>query len=139
MVECGDEAMKMRGDEDDPSGRPSGRREARFRLLEDPSPIDDVITFHLHRRMEEASSNGGRPQDGPEAGADPIDVVLGRNLRVLRRLMNLSRSELADRLGVSPQQMERYESAQRPIGAAALWRAARALDCEIGELFEGLS
>jgi len=105
-------------------------------LLEDPSPIDDVINYHLHRSTKEAELLGGETQDR-ESASDDVDVVIGRKLRVQRRLMGLSQRQLADRIGVKLEQLESYERAEDRMGAATLWRAARALNCDFGEFFEG--
>lgn len=63
-----------------------------------------------------------------QAGADPIDVAVGRRLRLLRRRRKLSQARLAGAMGVSFQQLQKYETGANRISASALLRAANALD-----------
>jgi len=70
--------------------------------------------------------------------ADPIDVHLGAKLLQVRVLRRLTREELGKELGVSPQQIAKYESGENRIASATLCRAARFLRIKIAWFFEGL-
>jgi transcriptional regulator with XRE-family HTH domain len=65
---------------------------------------------------------------------DPIDVEVGLALRGLRIQRKLSQTALADALGVSFQQIQKYERGTNRISASMLVRAAKALDVEPADL-----
>jgi len=58
---------------------------------------------------------------------DPIDVAVGARIRLRRRDIKVSQSTLADALGVSFQQVQKYERGFNRISASMLVRTARAL------------
>jgi len=67
---------------------------------------------------------------------DPIDVQVGFNIRQIRKAQGLSQTALADALGVSFQQVQKYERGSNRVSASALWRVARFLKVTPGALFE---
>jgi transcriptional regulator with XRE-family HTH domain len=67
----------------------------------------------------------------------PIDVSVGRNLRIWRMSKGLSQAQLANRLGVTFQQVQKYEIGSNRIGTGRLVKAARILDIPISALFAG--
>ena len=66
---------------------------------------------------------------------NPIDVEVGARLRVLRRSRGLSQSDLAERLGLTFQQVQKYERGANRISASKLWKVAEVLKVPVGELF----
>jgi transcriptional regulator with XRE-family HTH domain len=74
--------------------------------------------------------------DGPPP--DRIAAHLGDRLRVLRHARNLNQGQLGILIGVTAQQIHRYERGKSAITAISLWRLARALNAPIGYFFEGL-
>ena len=58
---------------------------------------------------------------------DAIDVHIGRRIRLRRRLLGLNQSELARRIGVTFQQVHKYETGQSGVTAARLFAIAEAL------------
>lgn len=66
---------------------------------------------------------------------DSTDAHVGRRLRELRHTAAISDLALADAIGVSRQQLCRYETAFNRISAGMLWRAAEALGVGIWEFF----
>ena len=66
---------------------------------------------------------------------NPIDVEVGARLRVLRRYRGLSQSDLAERLGLTFQQVQKYERGANRISASKLWKVAEVLQVPVGELF----
>ncbi len=66
------------------------------------------------------------------------EEVLGANLQQLRMSCGLNQTELGRRLGVSLQQVQKYESGKDRMAASTAFRAAETLGVEIGALFEGL-
>jgi transcriptional regulator with XRE-family HTH domain len=70
-------------------------------------------------------------------GPDPIDVAVGARLRLRRQEIRMSQQALAESLGVSFQQVQKYERGVNRISASMLVRAARALGCSGGALLGG--
>ncbi len=69
-------------------------------------------------------------------GPDEADVSLGRRLRSLRVMRGLSQTALGDVLGVSFQQIQRYETGTHRIKVSQLQRLAAALAVSMTELLE---
>lgn len=67
-------------------------------------------------------------------GPDPIDVAVGHRIRVRRKWLGVSQSALADHLGVSFQQVQKYERGANRVSASMLVRIAQKLDTTVGEL-----
>ena len=67
-----------------------------------------------------------------------FDAGIGERLRLRREQRQVSRKELAAHLGVSIQQLQKYESGTNRIGAGRLFEAAGLLDVEITYFFEDL-
>ncbi len=70
---------------------------------------------------------------------NPIDIHVGARLRQRRTLLGLSQDQLAQMLGVTFQQVQKYERGANRIGASRLFELACALDTPVGFFFEGLS
>jgi transcriptional regulator with XRE-family HTH domain len=66
---------------------------------------------------------------------EPHDVEVGRRIRVRRLERQMSQTELADQLGVTFQQVQKYEKGVNRVGAARLQRIADALDVPISFFF----
>jgi transcriptional regulator with XRE-family HTH domain len=69
----------------------------------------------------------------------PVDVTVGRNVRVWRMAKGLSQVQLANRLGVTFQQVQKYEVGGNRIGTGRLVKLAAILGVPIAALFEGTS
>jgi transcriptional regulator with XRE-family HTH domain len=67
----------------------------------------------------------------------PVDATVGRNLRIWRMSKGLSQAQLASRLGVTFQQLQKYEVGANRIGTGRLVKAAAVLRVPISALFEG--
>ncbi|NQV80910.1 MAG: helix-turn-helix transcriptional regulator [Alphaproteobacteria bacterium] len=70
--------------------------------------------------------------------AKKIDDHVGRQIRKRRNLLGLTQDQLADALGISYQQVQKYETAANRVSAGRLFEIAAKLDTEIGFFFEGL-
>ena len=60
--------------------------------------------------------------------ATKVDTVIGRNIRKLRLEADLSQTDLAKLVGVSFQQIQKYENGSNRIAASRLLKLAKALD-----------
>ena len=73
------------------------------------------------------------------AGRDEkIDKHVGNRLRERRVHMNQSQSAIANRIGITYQQIQKYESGVNRISAGRLYIMANILDVETNYFFEGL-
>jgi transcriptional regulator with XRE-family HTH domain len=73
-----------------------------------------------------------------EAGPNPIDRHVGLRIRLRRKELGISQEKLADSIGLTFQQVQKYERAANRVSASKLWEMARALDTTIGYFYEGL-
>ncbi|ATC25188.1 helix-turn-helix domain-containing protein [Caulobacter vibrioides] len=74
--------------------------------------------------------------DAPaEHTPDPVDRAVGRRLRARRRFLRISQGALADALGLTFQQIQKYESGANRISASKLYAAARFLNTPIADFF----
>ncbi|HKD28325.1 MAG TPA: helix-turn-helix transcriptional regulator [Xanthobacteraceae bacterium] len=67
----------------------------------------------------------------------PIDVLVGENIRICRLQRRLTQTELGQRIGVSFQQVQRYENGANRVGASRLTQVANALEVPLLSLFDG--
>ena len=72
----------------------------------------------------------------PTKMPDPLDVMVGARIRVFRIHRKISQTDLADQIGVTFQQVQKYEKGTNRIGASRLSRIAAVLGISVGELFE---
>jgi len=71
-------------------------------------------------------------------GPDPVDLHVGARLRALRSSRRMSQTSLANAVGVSFQQIQKYERATNRISASMLYGIARYLAVPLAAFFEGL-
>ena len=69
---------------------------------------------------------------------DNIDLAVAANIRKLRRAAGMSQGMLGQRIGVTYQQVQKYETGTDRICASRLWRCANALNVPLAMLFEGV-
>jgi transcriptional regulator with XRE-family HTH domain len=69
---------------------------------------------------------------------DDITLEIGRQLARRRRDLDLSLADVAERCGVSLQQVHKYERGQSTVSAPMLYRLARCLGVRIAYFFETL-
>src|ERR1700750_1924695 len=72
----------------------------------------------------------------PTRTPDPLDTMVGARIRVLRIHNRISQTDLAEQIGVTFQQVQKYEKGTNRIGASRLSRIATVLGVSVGELFE---
>ncbi|MCB9988438.1 MAG: helix-turn-helix transcriptional regulator [Rhodospirillales bacterium] len=71
-------------------------------------------------------------------GLAAIDMKIGRNLRALRQSRRMSQAELAGILGITFQQMQKYERGLNRLSASKLYRLKSHLDVPYEDFFAGL-
>jgi transcriptional regulator with XRE-family HTH domain len=70
--------------------------------------------------------------------AHPIDRHVGAQIRAHRLARGCSQERLAEAVGLTFQQIQKYERGANRVSASMLWRIARVLDSPIEAFFEGL-
>src|SRR5580692_810580 len=69
-------------------------------------------------------------------GNQPVDLLVGARIRLLRKRRKMSQTELGKAIGVTFQQIQKYENGKNRIGAGRLHLVATALNVPITELFD---
>ena len=82
--------------------------------------------------------NAFRAEDDSNQATHPVDIHVGQQLRIRRVHSNLSQTELGQKVGLSYQQVQKYESGKNRISASMLYEIARRLNVPVGCFFDGL-
>ena len=82
-------------------------------------------------REAEYGRGTGRPH--------PVDVHVGGRVRQRRTLLGLSQEKLGEAIGLTFQQVQKYERGTNRIGASRLFELSKVLDVSIAYFFEELS
>ena len=72
-------------------------------------------------------------------GPNPIDIHVGARVRLRRNLLGLTLQTLAKAVGVTYQQLQKYERGVNRVGASRLFNLSRVLDVPISFFFDDLS
>ncbi len=73
-----------------------------------------------------------------ERSPNPIDRHVGLRIRLRRKELGVSQEKLADQIGLTFQQVQKYERAANRVSASKLYEMARALNTSIAYFYEGL-
>lgn len=90
-------------------------------------------------RQTEAVTNKPpkRPAGRPRIGKPhPIDVHVGSRVRLRRTLLGMSQEKLGDAIGLTFQQVQKYERGANRIGASRLYDLSRVLDVPVSFFFD---
>ena len=79
-----------------------------------------------------------RPRTALRDGPDPVDVHVGKRIRERRVSLGLSQTDLGDNLGLTFQQIQKYERGFNRISASKLWALSHLFEVPIGWFFDGL-
>lgn len=71
-----------------------------------------------------------------DSGIGPIDVHVGARIAARRKLLQLSQKELAEKLGITFQQVQKYEKGVNRIGAGRLYSIANILGVDITYFYD---
>ena len=74
-----------------------------------------------------------------ETAPNPIDVHVGLRIRLRRKELGVSQEKLAEAIGLTFQQVQKYERAANRVSASKLYEMARALETSTAYFFEGLA
>ncbi len=80
-----------------------------------------------------------KPRSGRGKGIGPIDVHVGARVRQRRTLLGMTQTGLGDALGLTFQQVQKYENGTNRVSASRLFDLTRVLDVSIEHFFEDMS
>lgn len=72
----------------------------------------------------------------PRTSPDPIDKYVGSRVRARRVGLRISQTKLGDSIGVTFQQVQKYENGTNRIGASNLYKIARQLNVDVAYFFQ---
>lgn len=72
------------------------------------------------------------------SAAGPVDALVGARIRLRRTLLGMSQEKLGAALGLTFQQVQKYERGANKVGASRLYEMSRVLDVPIGFFFDDL-
>lgn len=85
------------------------------------------------------TSNQEEPKEAVVKKPNPIDIHVGSRLRLRRMMMGISQEKLGEQLGLTFQQIQKYEKGTNRIGASRLYQLAKVLDVPVHFFFEEIS
>ena len=71
-------------------------------------------------------------------GPNPIDVHVGARVRLRRTFMSMSQEKLGDAIGLTFQQVQKYERGANRIGSSRLFELSTALDVPVSFFFDDM-
>lgn len=86
----------------------------------------------------EAVRRSGRGRT-PSGKPNPIDVHVGARVRLRRTLLGMSQEKLGEAIGLTFQQVQKYERGANRIGASRLFDLSRVLDVPVSFFFDVMS
>ena len=75
----------------------------------------------------------------PKKQANPVDGQVGNRVRLRRMLVGMSQERLGELLGLTFQQVQKYEKGVNRIGAGRLYQVAQILGVPINYFYEGVT
>lgn len=68
----------------------------------------------------------------------PVDVHVGKRVRHRRWLIGMTQQQLAEKVGIKFQQIQKYETGANRVSASRLWDIADTLEVPVSFFFDGL-
>jgi transcriptional regulator with XRE-family HTH domain len=96
-----------------------------------------LIRGLFHRRTVKSKMIKSAAKKMKQRSAGKPDIELGKRIRLRRVEQHISQAELGDKLGVSFQQVQKYEKGVNRVGAARLQQIATALDVPVTFFYDG--
>jgi transcriptional regulator with XRE-family HTH domain len=102
---------------------------------------NDLLLAHVQSGILEnnramADETSERPDR--ESRSSPIDIHVGSRVRLRRTLLGMSQERLGDALGLTFQQVQKYERGVNRVGASRLFDISRVLDVPISFFFDDM-
>ena len=93
-------------------------------------------TTTANKKAPRRKGNRGRT---PSGKPNPIDVHVGARVRLRRTLLGMSQEKLGEALGLTFQQVQKYERGANRVGASRLFDLSRVLDVPVSFFFDDMS
>jgi transcriptional regulator with XRE-family HTH domain len=68
----------------------------------------------------------------------PVDVHVGKRVRHRRWMVGMTQQQLAEKVGIKFQQIQKYETGMNRVSASRLWDISEALSVPVSYFFEGM-
>jgi len=91
------------------------------------------------RQVPARPTNETRVAIAAKKQANPIDIQVGNRVRIRRMLIGMSQERLGDLLGLTFQQVQKYEKGVNRIGAGRLFEVSRILNVPVDFFYEGVN
>ncbi len=85
-----------------------------------------------------AAAKSAKSERHNPRGASSVDAHVGLRVRQRRTLLGMSQTQLGEALGLTFQQVQKYERGFNRVGASRLWELSRVLGVPITYFFEGI-
>src|SRR5262245_45497918 len=94
----------------------------------------------LREDLNQMAPVRGRRRGRPPAGKpNPVDIHVGQRIRLRRTLLGMSQEKLGEALGLTFQQVQKYERGANRVGSSRLFQLSRVLDVPVSYFFEEMS
>tara|TARA_R110002094_G_scaffold157588_1_gene143880 strand:+ start:155 stop:439 length:285 start_codon:yes stop_codon:yes gene_type:complete len=74
-----------------------------------------------------------------KSSPDPVDIHVGARVRLRRTLLGMSQEKLGKALGLTFQQVQKYERGANRIGSSRLFQLSRILDVPVSFFFDEMA
>jgi transcriptional regulator with XRE-family HTH domain len=68
----------------------------------------------------------------------PVDVHVGKRIRHRRWMVGMTQQQLAEKVGIKFQQIQKYETGMNRVSASRLWDISEALSVQVSYFFDGI-
>jgi transcriptional regulator with XRE-family HTH domain len=79
-----------------------------------------------------------RPTRGRTGKPNPVDIHVGSRVRLRRTMLGMSQEKLGEAIGLTFQQVQKYERGANRIGASRLFELSRVLDVPVSFFFDDM-
>ncbi|MBR4927762.1 MAG: helix-turn-helix transcriptional regulator [Alphaproteobacteria bacterium] len=77
-----------------------------------------------------------RPTKNTDYATTPVDAYVGSRIKLRRNLLGISQERLAEEVGITFQQVQKYERGLNRVSAGRLWQIAKTLGVSVNFFFE---
>lgn len=95
------------------------------------------MQIESYKAMHKTNSKASAPPTSAR-NANAFDDHVAKRIRMARKARGMSQTEFGEPLGISFQQIQKYESGKNRVSAGRLFEMANLLEVDIGYFFEGL-
>ncbi len=90
----------------------------------------EEAALKMVRRSDPSRAQAGRPR--------PVDVHVGSRVRLRRTMLGMSQEKLGQAIGLTFQQVQKYERGTNRIGASRLYQLSKVLDVPVSFFFDDM-